>query len=173
MSDQRLIAALERGGLANAADVVAAFNYIKADPRVGFSLAACCSMLENESNGQNLFGSDPGGYALPQSWYGTQVTQTKYTVYKVRRNLGMTPNGVGPCQLTNATLQKAAEKAGGCWKPLYNMRVGFEFLKQLFQAHGSALGGFTAYNGSGPAAEAYGQRAVARMAVWQSRINAA
>jgi hypothetical protein len=161
--DQKLAQFIADWGIANAADCVAAHN------RIGLDLSDCLAMLENESGGRNIFGADPGGYALPRAWFDTTVTRAKYTVYKIRRNFGMTPNGVGPCQLTSTGLQKEAEHAGGCWKPRYNMEVGFEFLKQLQAEHGQQ-GGFAAYNGSGPAAEAYGERAMERAATWHSRF---
>lgn len=161
--DQRLAKLIAAYGIQNAADCVAAHN------KTGLDLSDCLAMLENESGGRNEFGADPGGNALPRAWFDTTVTRAKYTVYKIRRNLGMTPNGVGPCQLTSVGLQKEAEKAGGCWKPLHNMGVGFTFLKQLQAEHGRE-GGFAAYNGSGPAAVAYGQRAMERAAIWHDRF---
>jgi hypothetical protein len=50
-----------------------------------------------------------------------------------------------------------------------SMGVGFSFLKQLQAQHGRE-GGFAAYNGSGPAAVAYGQRAMERAAIWHGRL---
>jgi hypothetical protein len=161
--DRRLAEVIEANGITNAADAVAAAG------ATGLALSYACALLENESAGRNIFGADPGGNALPRTWFDTPVTRTKYTIYKMRRNLGMTPNGVGPCQLTSIGLQKDAEKAGGCWKPRHNMGVGFTFLRQLQDAHGSQ-GGFRAFNGSGPAAVAYGERAIRRAAEWHQRF---
>jgi hypothetical protein len=161
--DEKLVKLISDWGVGNASDCVAAHN------RIGLDLSDCLAMLENESGGRNIFGADPGGNALPSAWFDTSVTRAKYTFYKLRRNLGMTPNGVGPCQLTSTDLQREAEKAGGCWKPLHNMGVGFNFLKQLQAIHGRE-GGFAAYNGSGPAAVAYGQRAMERAAIWHDRF---
>lgn len=161
---QRLIHALENNGLANAADAV----HASALERV--SLAVCCAMLENESGGRNIFGADPGGDALPRQWYDQPVTREHYLLYKERRDQGMIPNGVGPCQLTSAGLQDAADRRGGCWIPLHNMTEGFSFLGSLIREHGEQ-GGFAAYNGSGPAADAYGARAVERARAWQNIID--
>lgn len=130
------------------------------------TLERCIALLENESGGANIFGADVGGSALPREWYGTAVTQSKYEVYKHRRQSGLTPNGVGPCQLTSAFLQDSADSKGGCWVPAHNMEVGFAFLHTLILQHG-VWGGFKAYNGSGPAAVSYANRAVARADMWQ------
>ena len=69
--------------------------------------------------------------------------------------------GVGPCQLTYWTLQDAADALGGCWKPLANMRVGFSHLAEAVRRSGLRAG-VAAYNGSGPAAEAYAQAVIER-----------
>lgn len=130
----------------------------------GLLLSDAVALLQNESGGRNEFGADPGGDALFSWWFDTAVTQAKYTVYKMRRNMGMTPNGVGPCQLTSTGLQREAEKLGGCWKPYYNMIVGFVFLHQLQQENGRQEG-FRAYNGSGPMAVEYAQRAIERSSI--------
>jgi hypothetical protein len=137
-------------------------------------------MVQNESGGRMVWGHDPWdehayprGAALSAVLEGKNVTQGDYTRYKTRRNQGLQPQGCGITQLTSASLQIEAEQAGGCWVPFYNCIVGFHFLKGLFQTHGSALAGFTAYNGSGPAAQAYGERSVAVAAEWQQRFNRA
>lgn len=163
--DALLIKLIASYGIGNAADCVNAH----AHTAPGLNLSDCLALLENESGGRNIFGDDPGGNALPRIWYDEPVTRYRYTIYKVRRNLGMTPNGVGPTQLTSTGLQKEAEKAGGCWKPYYNMIVGFKFLHELQTEHGRE-GGFQAYNGSGPAAVAYGARAIERASIWHQRF---
>lgn len=135
------------------------------------TLARCLALLENESGGANIFGADPDGIALPRQWYDTPVTENKYRVYLKRRHEGMTPNGVGPCQLTSAGLQDEADNLGGCWKVDPNMKVGFAFLHQLILEHG-VFGGFEHFNGSGPAAVEYAIRALARAKAWETRLNA-
>jgi hypothetical protein len=166
-NNARLAIALENGGLQNAAVIVQA----SALERLGLSY--CCAMIENESGGRNIFGADPAGDALPREWYDTPVTHEKFEVFWANVQRGMTSNGVGPAQLTSPSLISAANARGGTWIPLHNMTEGFAFLKSLFEQHDGPLGGFTAYNGSGPAAEAYGQRAVALAEQWQARINTA
>jgi hypothetical protein len=178
-SDERQAAVLETHGLDNALDAVHAFETVGGRARAGFDLAACCALLVNESNGRNLWGGDPWnrdeyprGIALNPSLNESEVSQGVYTVYKLRRNSGLQPQGCGPCQLTDASLQIEAEKLGGCWIPVHSMTVGFRFLQQLFVEHGSAYAGFEAYNGSGPAAEAYAQRACGQQAEWRDWLAA-
>jgi hypothetical protein len=143
-------------GIANAADIV------QAHARVGgITLSECLAMIENETFGRNEFGGE--GTATPRAWYEQPVTQARYTVYKLRRRLGFTVNGVGPTQITDTALQIEAEKLGGCWKPLHNCEVGFRFLANLITTHGQQAG-FTAYN------DAYGARATERANTWHFRF---
>lgn len=165
-TDNKLLFTIEQYGLQNGPDI------LRASRAVGLELSYCCALLEMESGGRNIFGGDPWnsnefprGAALPSSWDESVVTRTKYTYYKMRRNKGMQPNGVGPCQLTSAGLQIAAEKRGGCWKPLHNMEIGFTLLKELIDKNGEQLG-YQEYNGSGPAAEAYGRNATGLQIQW-------
>jgi hypothetical protein len=162
--ERREISLIERYGVDNASECVQA-SHQQYRP----TLARCLAMLEMESSGRNIFGADPGGTALPRAWFDTPVTEQKYQVYKMRRNEGMTPNGVGPTQLTATFLQVAAEKRGGCWVPLHNMEVGFAYLHTLMLQRGE-WGGFESYNGSGPAAIAYANRAVAHAKTWRARL---
>ena len=172
--DKRRIQLITDYGIANAEPAVIVSHYQNKP-----LLSRCLAMLENESGGRNIFGADPWdpaayplGSALPAEWHEAEVTQHRYTIYKMRRRAGLQPNGVGPCQLTDPGEQIAAEHAGGCWIPLHNMAVGFTFLHELIKINGSPWAGFRSYNGSGPAAEAYANRAMERAAIWQARLAA-
>jgi hypothetical protein len=167
-TDNKLVFVIEQYGLQNGADC------LKASRAVGLDLSYCCALLEMESGGRNIFGGDPWnpreypkGAALPVSWSETPVTRAKYTYYKLRRNRGMQPNGVGPCQLTSAGVQMLAEDKGGCWKPLHNMEIGFGLLKRLITINGKFMG-YQEYNGSGPAAEAYARNATGLQIQWHN-----
>lgn len=177
-SNQQLADLLERETIANAPAIIQAFNQLGADPAIGFTLAACLAVVENESSGENVWGHDPWnqrefpkGEAHPPGPPVDPVTQETYTRYKLLRDQGYQPQGCGPCQLTSPDLQVAAERAGGCWIPIHNCYVGFGYLRRLFMAYQGAAGGFAAYNGSGPAAVAYAARAVQWTARWQQLIN--
>lgn len=155
-SSKQLIA-MKRGGIADPVLVQ------KVAARVELPLQFACAMLEKETGGgHNEWGHDPtifvGGFdARNNIHYGPIVTEKAYAAYKAQRGPrgkgGM--QGVGHCQLTYYTLQDQADKLGGCWKPEFNMQVGFKLLKDHIQRYGIAAGG-AAYNGTGPAAEAYG-----------------
>lgn len=117
-------------------------------------LPSACAMLMMESNGgENVFGHDPGN-----AIQGGFVNRSLYEQMRHSVAIGHPSQGVGPCQLTSTALQDEADKLGGCWLIDHNMHVGFGFLKNLIDQHGHE-GGFTAYNGSGSMAEAYGRRA--------------
>jgi hypothetical protein len=64
-------------------------------------------------------------------------------------------------QLTSLGLQDRADQLGGCWQPGPNIRVGLEFLAGNIRRMGLRPG-VVAYNGSGPAAQRYGDDVLAR-----------
>lgn len=164
MTDEETVKLISDWGVGNAQACVQA-SHQEYRP----TLARCLALLENESGGRNVFGAE--GEACLREWYDQEVTQTRYSFYKLRRNQGLSPNGVGPTQLTDPSLQIAAEKRGGCWIPLHNMEIGFGFLHGLILRYDSVWEGFRAYNGSGPAAESYANRAVERAATWERRLK--
>jgi hypothetical protein len=166
--------------LQNAETIVSAFKHVGADPATGFDLAACCAMAQEESGGRMVWGADPWdqaayplGLALPANLNEQPVTEQNYHTYRASRDLGRQPQGCGIAQLTSPALQRAAELAGGCWVPFYNARVGFTVLRDLFDSHALPTAAFAAYNGSGPAADAYGVRVGLLRLGWQQRLAAA
>lgn len=121
------------------------------------------AMLENETGipQRNVFGCDHGSTSnVP--WCGQEVTRSRV------RALLDSPysNGVGWTQLTYKPLVREADWAGGAHKPRYQMRIGFRHLASLQKALGER-NGFRAYNGIGPAAEAYADRALAHAVKWR------
>lgn len=174
--DPRLVAVVATI-LQNAHEIVSAFDHVGAIPGRGFDLAACCAMAQEESGGRMVWGADPWdqeaypkGEALEPGLREQPVTQANYQPYKHRRDDGMQPQGCGITQLTSPELQVAAEKAGGCWVPFHNARVGFDVLRSLFVREVSSPAAFAAYNGSGPAAQAYGQRVAGLQVSWRGRL---
>jgi hypothetical protein len=152
-------------GVRNAQAIV----HAQANPEIRApALSNCLGMIENESHGYNEFGGE--GTACPTAWREGPVTRFRYTVYKIRRGLGFSNNGVGPTQLTSTSYQQEAERRGGCWIPLHNCEVGFQLLGTLLRAVSDPADGFAAYNGSGPAADAYGARAVEYATIWHYRF---
>jgi len=171
-TDATLTAEIART-LENPHTILSAFQHVGAVPAIGFTLAACCAMVELESGGRMVWGHDPWDEVAYPRGLALPADLVNYHAYRAARNAGRQPQGCGITQLTSAGLQVEAERAGGCWEPFYNCLIGFRFLRDLFVHHGSPAAGFTAYNGSGPAAVAYGQRAAALQADWQSRFNVA
>lgn len=141
--------------------------YIAADEanRAKLPYAIAYALMEQETgNGANIFGHDPTIFVG-----AGVVTKDKYLAYKRAR--GHTRmQGVGPIQLTWWATQDAADKLGGCWRPRFNLRVGFSTLAALIRANGRVLG-CERYNGSGPAAVAYSKSLRSKIAKWNALLN--
>ena len=136
--------------------------------RAGLPLELACALLEKESGGgANVYGHDPSIFSG-----AGQVTRENYARYKKARvasgNRKM--QGVGPCQLTWWEFQDQADAQGGCWRPRYNMRVGFLHLANLIKRYGESDGA-RRYNGSGSAAEAYSRDLLVKARKWKSIIG--
>ena len=130
-------------------------------------------MLEKETGFRNVFGHDavrnpikspPGGLLA--------VTEDNYRQYLAHRRQGLGNQGVGPMQLTSPSLQDRADQLGGCWQPGPNIRVGLEFLAGNIRRLGLRAG-VVAYNGSGPAAQRYGDDVLAAARRWDARLRGA
>jgi hypothetical protein len=141
--------------------------------RVRLPVALACAVLEKETGFRNVFGHDavrnpvkspPGGLLA--------VTHENYLQYLHHRRQGLGNQGVGPMQLTSPGLQDRADQLGGCWQPGPNIRVGLEFLAGNIRRMGLRAG-VVAYNGSGPAAQRYGDDVLARARVWDKRLRSA
>jgi hypothetical protein len=133
--------------------------------RAGLPLACGVAMLEKETGipQRNIFGCDHGeGVAFCHE----NVTEARV---KALRASGKS-NGVGWTQLTFPPFVEEADKLGGAHKPRFQMRVGFKVLADHIRANGMQKG-FARYNGSGPAAEAYGRDAVAKTERWKQILN--
>lgn len=128
-------------------------------------LASFCAILMMETGGgRNEFGHD-----WDFEFAGQEVTEQRYRALRQAIREGRPSNGVGPCQLTSVNLLDDADAIGGAWNIVPNLEVGAHFIHQLQEEHG-VLGGFIAYNGSGPAAEAYGNRAMEIRSTFQAVI---
>ena len=163
MSD---VTVLDRGGIQRAAEIVT----IAA--AAGLDLAAAATLLVKESGGgRNVWGHDdvvvaPGTYVK-----GGPVTEANYTAYRTAVREGRAGRqGCGPTQLTFGPFQQRADDLGGCWRFEINCRVGFEILADHIRRRG-VQDGFRTYNGSGPAAEAYGRDAKAKYDAWTAQLS--
>lgn len=136
--------------------------------RTHLPLPLACALLDQESGGgSNVFGHDP---TICVGW--GSVTWLKYVAYKTRRRRSgnRLMQGVGPCQLTWYSTQDEADREGGCWRPRFNMRVGFRHLYYNVRHYGMRAG-IAAYNGSGAAAERYAYSVMERERVWARRLR--
>ena len=144
----------------------------------GLPLALAASTLMQESGGgTNEWGHDPtlfiGGFDKKHNHaFGEIVTEPAYKEYLLQRGTrgqgGM--QGVGPCQLTYFSFQDEADRLGGCWKPLANMKVGFSDMAHLIRKDGLHAG-VMGYNGSGPAAERYADTVLARAQEFAGKLG--
>ena len=153
---------LTSNGVLRAADVV------ELAAKAGLELAAAATLLQKETGGgRNVYGHDAvqtGGFYVK----GGPVTKANFAKYRAHRaQLGA--QGVGPVQLTLPAFQDRADARGGCHDWRVNALVGFEILSGHITAFG-VQNGFRAYNGSGPAAEAYARDAMAKLRVWRDRL---
>lgn len=133
--------------------------------RAGLALPCALAMLEMETAipQRNIFGCDQGA--------GRTFCHQRVTRKKVRALLASgLANGVGWTQLTYRPFVIEAERLGGAHRPRNQMRVGFAVLADNIRRLG-VQAGFAAYNGSGPAADAYGRDAVAKAARWSSILS--
>lgn len=145
---------------------------VQAAQMEGIELAAAATVISMESNGRNVWGSDPvstgGAYTK-----GGPVTKANYLAYRNLVKAGkIGRQGVGPAQCTSAGYQDTADALGGCWDPVANYRSGFRGLQRLIHTYGTRDGA-RRYNGSGPAAERYAATFMARYATWKQRLAGA
>lgn len=148
------------------------FAIIQAAQLEHIDLPVAATMLSKESGGRNVWGSDgvsTGGTYVK----GSAVTKSAYLAYRDAVRAGrIGRQGCGPAQCTSAGYQDTADALGGCWDPVANIRSGLRGLGGLITRYGVQQGA-RRYNGSGPAAEAYGRDFAARYAVWKSRLTGA
>jgi hypothetical protein len=149
------------------ADDGAATHILEAVATTKIPLSYALALCEKEGNFKNVFGHDAVRNPAPK---GGRVTAKSYAAYKKARKAGMGMQGVGHTQLTWYEFQDQADALGGAWKPYPNMVVGFRHLKTLISAHGKEHGA-AAYNGTGPAADAYGLDFVRKQLAWHRRLT--
>lgn len=134
----------------------------------GLDLSVACATTQLESNGQHIYGNDPGTEWM-QGLDGKPVTKDNYlTFVKPGVYGGKTLNGIGVKQLTSLGLVQAADARGGAWNVQHNCAEGDRFFLELLRQTGSLWQAFMSYNGSGPAAVAYADHAVSVVAQWRA-----
>lgn len=153
---------LENNGLTNVDAILAAREV------TGILLAAAAAMVELESHGRNVYGGDTGG-AL--AGFPGEVNKGNFEVYRwMVFDLGHTPNGVGPTQITSKGLILEMEDQDlRPWNPVDNMHFGFATLAGFHRTTHSWVKAGTRYNGS----ETYGQRLADGVAKWKALLAGA
>lgn len=159
------VEALTGYGLSNAAVIV------QAAQMEGMDLSVAATLVAGESWGKHIWGHDPGatdGHYVK----GGPVTQANYLAYRAAMRAGQIGRqGCGISQATSAEYQDRADELGGCWDMLANCRSGFRGMQALMSQHG-VRDGARRYNGSGSDAEAYADRFMSRLSIWQGRLAA-
>lgn len=167
-ADTVIVDKLGRLGVLMPADCLVAARVAKLPLHLAASL-----LIQESGGGRNVYGHDPtifsGG---PGPGQPNEVTEASYKEYLRLRGPkgegGM--QGVGPCQLTWWSYQDEADRLGGCWDPLTNMKVGFRLLADKIRRYGLHAG-VKAYNGSGAAAEAYAAKVIARAEGFKQKLR--
>jgi hypothetical protein len=129
-----------------------------------FPLARLLAVGEAESGFRNVWGHDAGKWRE-----NGPVTQQSVGRY-YRAPAAQRPNGAGVWQLTYGPFQALAEQRGGLHTLAAQASVAVHVLKSLPGAGGSAES-LARYNGTGPAARAYGARVHAREAHWSRVVS--
>ena len=153
--------------LPSSADYGTATHILAACASTNLPLSYGLALCEKEGGFRMIYGHDPVRNPAPK---GGRVTASNYARYKRDRKAGLGMQGVGHTQLTWYEFQDAADRLGGCWRPYPNLVVGFSNLRRLINQQGKEAGA-AAYNGTGPAAEAYGRDFVRRQEAWHRKVT--
>jgi hypothetical protein len=120
-----------------------------------------CALVQQESEGRNIFGCDYGPQGGSPPFCGDAVTHKR-----IQQLLNQSKNnGVGLTQLTDRGLVLDAERKGGAHLPLNQCLVGFRYLKRIIDDFG--IGGIWHFNGS----PAYQSQIEAKHRVWVQRFT--
>lgn len=112
----------------------------------GLDLAEACGLVEQESNGKNIFGGDAGDVGDTPPYYHQEVTRERVQALRAGGSYTYGMNGVGLTQLTWWTLVEDAEALGGAHLPENQCHVGFALLKRYLDTYSryEALGAYNA-----------------------------
>ena len=133
--------------------------------KTGLSVPLGCSLVVQESGWQNIFGHDPTIFVGA----GT-VTEVKYHAYLAEAQRTGLVQGIGTTQLTFLPYALEADKLGGAWIIANQLQIGFGILAEHVRTDG-LHSGVAAYNGSGPAAEAYADEVIARAVTFAKELH--
>lgn len=135
---------------------------------------AACALLDQESEGRNVYGSDKGG-AL--AGFPFEVNLDNFRVFRwMVLSMGQRSNGVGPCQITYKGYFNVMQGRGlQPWVPHDNMLFGFELLQGNYLKAGKSWARAGAIYNGGPNPNAtalgYGRDFAAKVALWKDRLG--
>lgn len=107
----------------------------------GLSLHEACALVEQESNGRNIFGCDHGNTGGRPPYCGEAVTKERVATLRAHP----LANGVGLTQLTYDPFVGMADAEGGAHLPRYQCRIGFRLLADYLAKY-PKLEAYGAYN---------------------------
>ncbi|MDP9479523.1 MAG: hypothetical protein M3R38_28280 [Actinomycetota bacterium] len=112
----------------------------------GLDLALACALVEQESEGRNVFGCDHGDVGDRPPYCHQPVTPGRVQLLRDNGNYRHGMNGVGLTQLTWWEFVEQAEMMGGAHLPRFQCRVGFRLLKSYLDRYPylEALGAYNA-----------------------------
>lgn len=136
----------------------------KVADKVGLPFAQAMCLLQMESSGRNIYGSDKAGML---SGFG-QVNRDNFAAFEYMVVEKLHPsNGVGPCQITYRAFFPQARKQGLDLSVVGdNMTFGFKLLLGHYKSKKTWEAAFTAYNGKA----SYGKTAARRLREWEKRL---
>ena len=103
---------------------------VKASEMEGVPLHIVCAFVQQESNGNNVYGKDEGGVFSASLGTVVEVTEKNFAEFRERVANGEKTNGVGLMQITWPAFFGDAEVKGfSLWKPLDNIRYGLLLVK--------------------------------------------
>lgn len=139
---------------------------IRAAKAVGIPLHVAFALLDMESEGRHIFGSDSGGM-----YKGQEVTKEKFEKMEAAVAAGAPSNGVGPTQVTHRSFFPQARAQGlKLWIPYDNMVFGFTLLAGYLKRYpGDYQKVGRLYNGK----DSYGVTFKRVVGEWQKRLEGA
>ena len=115
--------------------------------RADLHVDLACALVEQESDGFNVFGGDYGDVGDKPPFYHQPVTKARVQALRTGGSYRHGMNGVGLTQLTWWEFVEKAEKMGGAHLPAIQCRVGFGDLVSMLDVEGfgymEALGATT------------------------------
>lgn len=160
---------LRANGIVNESAIVAAAS------AAGLDLYVAAALVQKESSGWNVYGSDKDSSGNLGAMYGRgAVTETNFKNEFLPAVLGgALSNGVGPVQITYPGYFRQ-QPDYPWWDPYFNCLKGFQIFKQYLDSGDSLYAAASRYNsGTATGAPAYAAEFVAFAETWKTRLAGA